>query len=118
MALVNAVRVIEAEYAAFVHSGKVGQQKGKVILNDLTFIVDPNLFAKNTDSTGTPKPGLVVGFLAKIAPSTHSEIILQMMRKKHHLYPSPSAPLALQRRSSSSSIEPPIFIVERPERQA
>lgn len=71
MTLMGAMCVIKAKYAAFVYSGQVRQEKGEIVLDDLAFSVDPDLFAEDADPSGTPKPGFVIGFLAMTTPSAH-----------------------------------------------
>ena len=83
MAFMGPMRIIEAEYSAFVDSGQMRQEKSEIVSNDLIFPVDPDLLAKNAYSTGTPKSRFVIGNLAKIASSAHR--ILQMMHVKQHL---------------------------------
>jgi len=72
MAFMGPMRIIEAEYSAFVDSGQMRQQKSEIVSNDLIFPVDPDLLAKNAYSTGTPKSRLVIGNLAKIASPAHT----------------------------------------------
>jgi hypothetical protein len=49
MALMRVMRVIEAEYAAIVDSGKMWQKEGKVVPNNCAVLVNPDLFAENPD---------------------------------------------------------------------
>jgi hypothetical protein len=77
------VRIVKAKYSAFVDSGRMRQEEGEIVPNDLIFPVNPDLLAKNTYSAGTPKSSFVIGFFAKIALCAH--ITLQMMRVTQHL---------------------------------
>jgi hypothetical protein len=61
------------------------QEEGKVVANDLTLSVDPDLLANDADSTRTPKFSLVIGVLAKVNPSAHRKILVQVMHFKQQL---------------------------------
>jgi hypothetical protein len=86
MAFMGAMRMIKAEYAAFVDSGQMRQEKSEIVLNDLTFPVNPDLLTKNAYSAGTPKSRLVIGFLAKITSSAHIHTMPQVMLLMQHLH--------------------------------
>jgi hypothetical protein len=79
------VCVIEAEHSAVVDTEQVGQEEGEIVSNGLTLCVEPDLLAKNADSTRTPKTSLVINFFAKANPSTHEKILIQVMHLKQHL---------------------------------
>jgi hypothetical protein len=74
VALMNAVCVIEAEYAAFVHSGHMRQEKGEIVFHNLIPAVDPDFLAKNADPARTTKSSLVVGVFGEIV-SSHEDSI-------------------------------------------
>ena len=66
-----AMYVIETEYAFLVWTEQMRQEQGEIVSNHLILFIDPDLFTKNADSTGTPKTSFVIGVLAKTSPSTH-----------------------------------------------
>lgn len=75
MALMLAVGVIEAEDTAIVGSKHMRQKKGEIVAKGLTFCVDPDFFAKDTDATSTPKTGLVIRRLVKVNSSVHQKSV-------------------------------------------
>jgi hypothetical protein len=71
MALMNTVCVVEAENAAVIGSQPMGQNEGQIAANDQISFVNPDLLAHDTDSTGTPKFGFIISFLARASLSSH-----------------------------------------------
>jgi hypothetical protein len=85
MAFVVAMCVIETEYAAVVSFEQMRQEEGKIVSNYFSLFIDPNLITKNADPTGTPTTSFVIGVLAKTPPSTHKQMLAQVMFIMHHL---------------------------------
>jgi hypothetical protein len=83
MTLMDAMRVIESEHPAIVHSRYMWQEEGEIVANDLTPFVDPNLFAKDAYPTCAPKLILLIGVLAKVNPSAQG--FYQVMPLTQHL---------------------------------
>jgi hypothetical protein len=71
--------VIEAQHAAIVDAEQMGQEEGEIVSNGLALCVDPDFLAKNAEPTRTPKTSLVINFFAKANPSTHVNILRQVM---------------------------------------
>ena len=63
----------------------MGQEEGEIVAADITLSIDPDLLANNADSTRARKTSLVIGFLAKVNPSAHSKILVQVMHFKQQL---------------------------------
>ena len=79
MALMGAMRIIEAEYSPFVYPEQMRKDKSEIVLNNIIFAIDPDLLAKNAYSAGAFKPCFVIGFLAEISSSNHVGMIWQVM---------------------------------------
>jgi hypothetical protein len=85
MPFMDPVCVIEAQDAAMVDAREMRQYKGEIVTNDDALFIGPDLLAKDADPTGTPQSSYVVGFLAKLIPSTHGEMLSQVMHITPHL---------------------------------
>lgn len=79
------VCVIEAEDAAFVYSGHRRQEKGEIVSNNFTLLVDPDLLPEDADSTGTPKTRFIIGVFAQVSLSAHIDSVKQLMQPMQHL---------------------------------
>jgi hypothetical protein len=71
MPLMNAMRIVESKHAAIVSAPKMRQEKGKVISDDLTALVNPALLSKDACSTGTSKVSLVIVFFVQASSTSH-----------------------------------------------
>jgi hypothetical protein len=67
----NTVCVIKAENAPVIDTRPMGQKEGKIVANDQISLVNPDLFAHDTDDTCSPKFGLVISLLARASLSSH-----------------------------------------------
>jgi hypothetical protein len=81
----DAVCIVVAKDAAIVNSGQMGHEEGKIVSNDLFLFIDLDLFAENTDASGTPKVSFIIGVLEKAALSAHNRILVQVTLRMQHL---------------------------------
>ena len=62
------MRIIIAKNATVIPGKHMGQQKREIIFHNLVFLVNPNFFPKDADTSSAPKPRLHNQYLYAVSP--------------------------------------------------
>jgi hypothetical protein len=75
----GSVRVIEAQDAALIDSGQMGQEKGEIVSSYRTHFIRPNFLTQDANAAGASKSCFVIRRLAKADLLDHGSNLTQVM---------------------------------------